>query len=263
MPKSPKAGKGAGKGAGRGAGKGKGSVKVVKEDDNPVFVDPMKFPADPMKNTDHRFMQQIMDIGEKKKLQFNDKILDLTRGRNPLVGEETYRENPEFLVHNRSRRDPFNGTVSNIRYSGNREENLGSKVGLVTSLRQRKQLLESELARTKQVMEHKRLCLSLTNEFSKQVTLHPALEQSNQIGGVGTIKDKANDAAKEMLQNRERRGRATFSFENNAGGRTDGTFREHRQREEKILQMKASQREAGLVMAAREDDRPPFGKHRS
>ena len=249
MPKSPK---------GKGAGKGKGPIKVVKEEEKPRFVDPMKFPADPMKNTDHRFMQQIMDIGEKKKLQFNDKILNLTRSRNPVMGEETYRENPEFLVHNREVKDPFAGTISNLRYSGNREENLGSKIGLVTSLRRRKELLESELSKTKQVIEHKRLCLSLTKEFSKPITLHPALEQTNQIGGTGTIADRTNDAAKEMLMNRERRGRATFSFENNAGGRTDGTFREFRQREERLLHMKAAQREAGIVSAAPEDGRPPF-----
>ena len=248
MPKSPKAKD----------KKGKGPVRVVKQEEEPRFVDPMKFPADPMKNTDHRFMQQIMDIGERKKLQFNDKILDLTRSRNPLVGEETHRENPEYLVHNITVKDPFAGTISNLRYTGNREENLGSNIGLVTSLRRRKELLESELSRTKQVIEHKKMCLSLTKEFSKPVTLHPALEQSTQAGGIGTIADKTKEAAKEMLLNRERRGRATFSFENNAGGRTDATYREHRQREEKLLHLRAAQREAGVVNAQPDDDRLPF-----
>ena len=199
-PKSPK-----GKSA-----KGKSAKKAVEVEgeENKVVVVVNKDPADPSKNPDHRGMQEILNKGAAKREYFQGRLMDFTRERNPLLGEETYRENPEYLVHSRYKNSSMDNTFQNLRYQGNRVEPLGSKIGLVNSLRRRKEILEGELSQTRKILEHKRLCLSLTSEFSKHVTLHPALAQSTQVGG-SAEKDR-EIVRREDEHNRERRG--NFSF---------------------------------------------------
>lgn len=166
------------------------SFKASKKDKAPKETRPAVprkttgMPTDPLNNTDHRFMQQIMDKGAIQRELFNSKLLTLTKNRNPLLGEETYRENVEYYVTDRSGNNQEyadEAYYNAVTFKGERVEPLGSAVGLVESLRRRKELIESELTQMKKLIEHKKLCLSLTSEYSKPRTLHPALQQTSQL----------------------------------------------------------------------------------
>ena len=191
----------------------KASAKAPKTSPAPVVPRARKevdVSTNPLKNPDHRFLQQILTKEATKREIFDLKLMTLTRDRNPLLGEETYRENPEFLVANKTKHMSLMKEVADsLRFKSDREEPIGSAVGLVHSLRQRKNIIESELAQMKKIMDHKKLCLSLTSEHSKPRTLHPALEQTSQTTNL-------NKAILEAKKNKKNNGESRFVFENNA-----------------------------------------------
>lgn len=171
--------------------------------------------TNPLKNPDHRFMQQILTKEASKRESFASKIMTLTRDRNPLLGEETYRETPEYLVANRTQEFAFTKeAMQSLRFQSERQEPMGSAVGLVHSLRQRKEIIESELELMKKIVEHKKLCLSITNEHNIPRTLHPAPQQTAQLQRTSTSADVSR--VMEAKQFKQANTDRAFAFENNA-----------------------------------------------
>jgi len=159
-----------------------------------------------------------MEKGNRKREEFQTTWKTLTRDRNPCIGEETFRgEKPLLFSRERQKEiekeDAFE--EKNIKYVGLRVEPLGSQVGVIDALRRRRDLIEQELSRTRKIIEHKKLCLALTSEYSKPKTLHPALEQVSMTMKSSTAYE-TRVVNQTLLRQNKLKNDTTFSFEDNA-----------------------------------------------
>lgn len=163
------------------------------------------------------FDQELMEKGHRKREEFQKSWKTLRRERNPCIGEETFRgEKPLIFSPERQQEIEKNETFEEreVRFLGSRVEPLGSQVGVIDSLRRRRDLIQAELSRTQKLMEHKKLCLALTSEYSKPKTLHPAMEQTLTLTSLTASETRV--ANQTLLRQHKLKNETTFSFENNA-----------------------------------------------
>ena len=175
-----------------------------------------KITSNPYQNPDHRFMQQIFVKEINKRNMITEKLKSMTKPRNPLLGQETHRENPEFYINpDNSIKSKQDYSTTTLRYIGERIEPLGSQIGVVNSLHKRRSLIQSQLEQMQKTIEHKKLCMSLTSEFSNPQILHPGMEQTTLNRHVNTLSNTIN-SNKQSYHNNKMKNLSSFSFENNS-----------------------------------------------
>jgi hypothetical protein len=159
-----------------------------------------------------------MEKGHRKREEFQKTWKTLRRERNPCIGEETFRGDKPLIFSPERQKDIEKDETfeeREVHFFGSRMEPLGSQVGVIDSLRRRRDLIQAELSRTQKMLEHKKLCLALTSEYSKPKTLHPAMEQTSlTLTSSTAFETRAGNQT--LLRQHKLKNETTFSFENNA-----------------------------------------------
>jgi len=129
------------------------------------------------------FLKEIYVSEMASQDKFLSSAASLTRARNPILGDETEREDREF----RPLISP--STLKNLTFMEQESpENRGTPpenrknaadVEKVDALRRRRDMIEVELKQLSKVLAHRKTCLGMTYHGDGPRVLHPAMEQTS------------------------------------------------------------------------------------